>query len=124
MQWFVLRVASNKEEQVREALARKMKVEGVAGVGRIVVPTEQIKRIRAGKQRVFKRKLYPGYVFMEVEPKEDGRVPDDAWYGKTPPASIAEEAGISMPSFFGYMLKYSIPVLVPLFLLATLIFFI
>jgi transcriptional antiterminator NusG len=29
---------------------------------------------------VFKRKLYPGYVFMEVEPKEDGRVPDDVWY--------------------------------------------
>jgi transcriptional antiterminator NusG len=45
-----------------------------------VVPTEQLKRIRAGKQRVFKRKLYPGYVFMEVEPKEDGRVPDDVWY--------------------------------------------
>ena len=80
MQWFVLRVASNKEERVREALARKMQVEAVEGVGRIVVPTEQLKRIRAGKQRVFKRKLYPGYVFMEVEPKEDGRVPDDVWY--------------------------------------------
>ena len=80
MQWFVLRVASNKEERVRETLARKMQVEAVEGVGRIVVPIEQLKRIRAGKQRVFKRKLYPGYVFMEVEPKEDGRVPDDVWY--------------------------------------------
>jgi Na+/H+ antiporter NhaD/arsenite permease-like protein len=37
--------------------------------------------------------------------------------------SIAEEAGIEMPSFFGYMIKYSIPFLIPLFLLATLIFF-
>jgi Na+/H+ antiporter NhaD/arsenite permease-like protein len=37
--------------------------------------------------------------------------------------SIAEEAGIRMPSFFGYMLKYSIPVLIPLFLLVTLVFF-
>ncbi|MHC4236940.1 MAG: transcription termination/antitermination protein NusG [Planctomycetota bacterium] len=80
MQWFVLRVASNKEERVRETLARKMQVEAVEGVGRIVVPTEQMKRVRGGKQRVFKRKLYPGYVFMEVEPKEDGRVPDDVWY--------------------------------------------
>lgn len=80
MQWYVLRVASNKEEQVRETLERKMKVEGVQSVGRIVVPTEQVKRIRSGKQRVFKRKLYPGYVFMEMEPKEDGRVADDAWY--------------------------------------------
>jgi transcriptional antiterminator NusG len=80
MQWYVLRVASNKEEQVRETLARKMQVEGIQTVGRIVVPTEQVKRIRGGKQRVFKRKLYPGYVFMEMEPKEDGRVPDNAWY--------------------------------------------
>lgn len=37
--------------------------------------------------------------------------------------SIAEESGITMPSFFAYMIKYSIPVLVPLFLLLTLIFF-
>jgi len=80
MQWFVLRVASNKEEQVREALERKLKIEGVRSVGRILVPTEQIKRIRGGKQRVHKRKLYPGYVFMELEPKEDGRIPDDVWH--------------------------------------------
>lgn len=80
MQWYVLRVASNKEEQVREALSRKMEVEGVAGVGRIIVPVEQVKRIRSGKQRVLKRKLYPGYVFMEMEPKEDGHIPDEAWF--------------------------------------------
>ncbi len=80
MQWFVLRVASNKEEQVRDALERKLKVEGIRSVGRILVPMEQIKRIRGGKQRVQKRKLYPGYVFMELEPKVDGRIPDDVWY--------------------------------------------
>lgn len=36
--------------------------------------------------------------------------------------SIAEEAGISMPSFFGYMLKYSIPILVPVFIIVMFIF--
>ena len=80
MQWFVLRVASNKELQVRDALENKMKAEGVTSVGRILVPVEQVKRIRGGKQRVHKRKLYPGYVFMEVETKEDGKVADDAWF--------------------------------------------
>ena len=80
MQWYVLRVASNKEEQVREALARKMEVEGIESVGRIMVPVEQVKRIRSGKQRVHKRKLYPGYVFMEMQAKDDGRIPDDAWF--------------------------------------------
>ena len=37
--------------------------------------------------------------------------------------AIAEEQGIEMPSFFGYMLKYSIPILIPIFFLVSLIFF-
>ncbi len=37
--------------------------------------------------------------------------------------SIAEESGVAMPSFFGYMLRYSLPFLIPVFLLATWIFF-
>lgn len=37
--------------------------------------------------------------------------------------SIAEEAGVNMPSFFGYMFKYSIPVLIPVFIIITFIFF-
>ncbi|HNX51259.1 MAG TPA: sodium:proton antiporter, partial [Thermoanaerobaculaceae bacterium] len=37
--------------------------------------------------------------------------------------SIAEEAGVKMPSFFGYMVRYSLPILIPTFLLATAVFF-
>ncbi len=37
--------------------------------------------------------------------------------------SIAEEAGVNMPSFFGYMIRYSIPILIPVFILVTFIFF-
>jgi Na+/H+ antiporter NhaD/arsenite permease-like protein len=37
--------------------------------------------------------------------------------------SIAEEAGVKMPTFLGYMFKYSIPILVVLFIVVTFIFF-
>ncbi|PKN37968.1 MAG: sodium:proton antiporter [Deltaproteobacteria bacterium HGW-Deltaproteobacteria-2] len=37
--------------------------------------------------------------------------------------SIAEEAGVKMPSFFGYIFKYSIPILVVLFIIMTFIFY-
>lgn len=37
--------------------------------------------------------------------------------------SIAEESGIPMPSFFGYMLKYSLPILIPLYVAVSLIFY-
>ncbi len=36
--------------------------------------------------------------------------------------SISEQAGIGMPSFFGYILRWTVPVLIPLFLLVTLLF--
>ncbi len=81
MQWYVLRVQSNKEMYVKEALSQKVQMGNLSDiVGRIEVPVEQIKHIRGNKQTVHKRKLYPGYVFMEMEPAEDGRVQDSAWF--------------------------------------------
>lgn len=38
--------------------------------------------------------------------------------------SIAEEAGVNMPSFFGYMLKYSLLMLIPLFFVVMFVFFV
>lgn len=37
--------------------------------------------------------------------------------------SIAEQGGIKMPSFFGYILRFSIPILIPIFIIVWLIFF-
>jgi len=37
--------------------------------------------------------------------------------------SISERSGIQMPSFFAYMYKYSLPVLIPVYFIIWLIFF-
>ena len=76
-----MRVAANKEVQVKEALKEKVEKEGLNNIiGRIEVPVEQIKRIRGNKQTIHTRKLYPGYVFMEMEATGDGRVQEKAWF--------------------------------------------
>lgn len=81
MNWFVLRVASNKEDSVLQTLLRKIKIEGYAElVNRILVPTEKIKTIKGGKQRITAKKLYPGYVFVEMKLEEDGRIPQDVFF--------------------------------------------
>ena len=81
MHWYVLRVASNKEDQVCRALSRKVKIEGLEErIGRILVPTQKEKRMRGGTARVVERKLYPGYVFVEMAPEEDGAVPENVWF--------------------------------------------
>ncbi len=88
MNWFVLRVASNKESSVRKTLLRKIKIEGFDGedeekphlVNRILVPTEKTKTIKAGKQKIVETKLYPGYVFVEMKLEDDGRIPQDIFF--------------------------------------------
>ena len=37
--------------------------------------------------------------------------------------SISESSGIKMPSFFGYFFKWAVPILMPLFIIVTYIFF-
>jgi transcription termination/antitermination protein NusG len=81
MQLFTLRVASNKEDQVREKLARKVKIEGLEDfVGRILVPSERIRSMKGGVRKEADRKKYPGYVFIELNLDKDGRIPDKVWF--------------------------------------------
>ena len=81
MQLFTLRVASNKEDQVREKLARKVKIEALEDrVGRILVPSERVRSMKGGVRKESDRKKYPGYVFIELTLEKDGRIPDKVWF--------------------------------------------
>jgi len=81
MQWFVLKVASNREDAVRDALERKIKIEGLNDIiGRVLVPTERSKSVKQGHVRHIERKLYPGYVFVEMFLNKDGTVIERAHF--------------------------------------------
>src|SRR5881296_4242539 len=80
-----------------------------------VAEREAIHRLIA-ENHAFLQAIATGSVFMGA----------NTYIGNAPNfmvKSIAEEAGVPMPSFFGYILRYSLPVLIPVFALATLIFF-
>ena len=80
-----------------------------------VTEREAIHRLIA-ENHAFLQAIATGSVFMGA----------NTYIGNAPNfmvKSIAEEAGVPMPSFFGYILRYSLPVLIPVFALATLIFF-
>jgi transcriptional antiterminator NusG len=44
------------------------------------VPTIKEKRMKAGVLKVVERKLYPGYVFVEMACEEDGSVAENVWF--------------------------------------------
>ncbi len=70
-QWFVLRVASGQEDRVRRGLEARVKAKGIEErVPRILVPTETVTEIKGGRKRTMKRKIYPGYVIVEMEMDE------------------------------------------------------
>lgn len=81
MKWYVLRVAANREDQVRDALERKIKIEKLEDkVGRILVPSQKEKRVKGGATRVYDRKLYPGYCFVEMATEADGSIQEHLWF--------------------------------------------
>jgi len=74
-QWYVVRVQAGREDTIRENLEKKVKIRGLDGVvGRIIVPSERVSEVRGGKTKVSQRKIYPGYLLIEMDPH------DEAWF--------------------------------------------
>jgi transcriptional antiterminator NusG len=66
--WYVVKVQSGREESIKEAIERRVKIEGLEEYfGQIIIPVERVTEMRNGKRVVRERKLYPGYLMVEVE---------------------------------------------------------
>jgi transcriptional antiterminator NusG len=75
MDWYILKVQSNREESIREGLLRRVAIAGLDRYfGDVIVPTEKVTEFKGGKKRVIKRKLYPGYLVVHME------INDDTWF--------------------------------------------
>lgn len=75
MQWFVLKVQSNREKSIRDSLLRRIKREGLGEYfGEIVIPTEKVVETKGGKKKVREQKLYPGYMMIQMV------LNDETWY--------------------------------------------
>lgn len=67
MQWFVVHTLTGKENKVKQAIEKMVEAHDLGHlVGRILVPTETEIRSSSGKRREVKRKLYPGYVLVQM----------------------------------------------------------
>ncbi|QDV14489.1 hypothetical protein CA51_43960 [Rosistilla oblonga] len=75
-EWYILKVAFNREETVRDAIIKQINMSGMEGYfGEVLVPTEDIVEFnRSGKRKIVKRKLYPGYLMIYMH------VNDDTWF--------------------------------------------
>lgn len=74
--WYILKVQVNREDSIRDSLQRRVKVEGLDRFFKeIIVPTEDVAEFtKTGKRRVVKRKLYPGYIMVNMH------LNDETWF--------------------------------------------
>lgn len=86
--WFMIHTYSGYEKKVKTDLEQKLEALGMNNiVTKVLVPEEQSVELRRGKKKTISRKLFPGYVMLEMlatrEENENGinySVDSDAWY--------------------------------------------
>lgn len=73
--WFVVHAYSGFEKQVMRALVERIELSGFSDrFGEVLVPTEEVVEMRAGKKRRSERKFFPGYVLVQME------LDDETWH--------------------------------------------
>jgi transcriptional antiterminator NusG len=71
--WYVVKVQSGREDTIKEAIEKRVRLQQLQeSFGQIVIPVERISETKPDKNgrkvtRTKERKLYPGYLFVEVE---------------------------------------------------------
>ncbi|WP_042453925.1 transcription termination/antitermination protein NusG [Neobacillus dielmonensis] len=73
--WYVVHTYSGYENKVKANLEKRVESMGMSDkIFRVIVPEEEETEIKNGKQKVVKRKVFPGYVLVEIV------MTDDSWY--------------------------------------------
>jgi transcriptional antiterminator NusG len=88
MDWYILKVQSNRERSIAEALERKMRIEGLDKYfDQVIVPTEKVTEFKGGKKKVVERKLYPGYIVVHMH------INDDTWFAVRETSGVGDFTG-------------------------------
>jgi transcriptional antiterminator NusG len=72
MGWYIIHTYSGFENKVKESLRSRADAFGYADrIGEILIPTEDVVEIRAGRKVTSKRLIYPGYVLVQLDMNDE-----------------------------------------------------
>ncbi len=80
-QWYFIHTYSGHENKVLESLnarIRDMKLDDL--ITEVLLPKETVVEMRGNKRIESSRMFYPGYVLIEIECNENGRIPDNVFH--------------------------------------------
>lgn len=68
MKWYTLHVYSSMEKSVKNALEERIARSDLReSFGQVLLPIERVQEVRNGRKVTSERRMYPGYVFIEME---------------------------------------------------------
>lgn len=81
-QWFALHTLSGQENKVKTYIEKFRKAEELEDhIFEVLLPTEVVSEVKAGKKSTKTRKLYPGYVFINMKLYDEaGKLINRPWY--------------------------------------------
>jgi transcription termination/antitermination protein NusG len=92
LRWYVVRVQSGREESVKDGLLRRVNAAGLnTKITNVIVPTEKVTEIRSGRKTVREKKLYPGYIMIQMLQDKD------AWFLVRETPGIGDFLGLKEP---------------------------
>lgn len=72
MRWYVLKAVSGRENGCRDQVLVQLRVKKLESfVGQLLIPAERVTEMKRGKKVSTERKLYPGYIYVEMELNND-----------------------------------------------------
>lgn len=75
MEWYAIKTQIEAESKVKALLLESVRKQNLEHkIGRVMIPTEQVAEIRQGKKFIQTRKIYAGYVFVEMEVDDQTRL--------------------------------------------------
>ncbi|MGE3857725.1 MAG: transcription termination/antitermination protein NusG [Dehalococcoidia bacterium] len=73
--WYIVQTYSGYENKVKTSLEQRVKTMDMGDkIFQVIIPTEEEIEIKDGQRKTVSRKLFPGYVFVQMI------MADDAWY--------------------------------------------
>lgn len=92
LRWYVVRVQSGREESVKDGLLRRVNAAGLqTKITNVIVPTEKVTEIRSGRKTIREKKLYPGYIMIQMLQDKD------AWFLVRETPGIGDFLGLKEP---------------------------
>jgi transcriptional antiterminator NusG len=81
-QWYVIHTYSGYENKVKGNLEHRIETMDARGlISQVVIPTEDEIEIRDGQRRTVSKKIFPGYVLVQmIELREGDDASNKAWY--------------------------------------------